>query len=207
MDDIIHVEKHRCSLLTADGFVCGEVFSSWQSLVEHQVHSVGGEHGLRSKVSLATLSNTCVICASTLKTREIAIRHTNAALLMGRCQVDMGFVNSAIIDPSDYRCLLCQEEFDSFEEHNRHAVKHLPIDPEHRFEFSADGCVGSSRSELTRREVFERLRKTSWSGEPATHRSQLRSLLQRSEKRRATCTWRTWQRRPRLSLLESWGRS
>ena len=77
-------------MLTAEGFICDQVFDSLTKLRVHQTQgrSVGGDHGARDVINLIVQVPQCPYCRSVLKTVKETVLHIKGVLKMNRCLAD-----------------------------------------------------------------------------------------------------------------------
>ena len=81
-------DEFVCTLRGASGDVCGCTFKTRRSLLMHQRHAVGGEHGVGDKCLRLTVTNQCPLCSSTFVSRLVAQNHVRRAMEKGECAVD-----------------------------------------------------------------------------------------------------------------------
>jgi len=89
-----------CDILDSVGNICGREFKTKRALLAHQRFSKAGGHSLRTLIHTMTVTNRCIYCSQTFRTRRIAQEHTLQAMLQKRCPPSTIFFHP-VIEPSD----------------------------------------------------------------------------------------------------------
>ena len=102
----------RCELQDSTGKVCGREFQTRRALLAHQRFSTAGGHSFRSIAHTITVTNQCVYCRQTFRTRRIAQEHALGALLRRRCPRQSVF-HHPVQEPAELVCPLSSISIDS----------------------------------------------------------------------------------------------
>eukprot|EP00971_Amphidinium_carterae_P017769 350227-Amphidinium_carterae.1 len=104
-------------------------FSSTTALVQHQMRSKGGTHGIAHPVFRCVQSNVCPVCSTALASRAAAKQHLKLSYLSGYCKMDLALFDWPPDAMKSWSCHQCQPplEFSSLAAFNEHLVgTHLP---------------------------------------------------------------------------------
>ena len=120
-------ERYVCEL-SGDQGRCGMVFTSWKKYMAHQTHKIGN-HGIKSPLRVAVITNQCVNCGSTFADRPTAQNHVVNSWTSGTCRTDRSHMTWALEEiVLPISCNLCAQEFGDLQTYYTHAfLTHLPF--------------------------------------------------------------------------------
>ena len=141
VEDVEH--PFTCLLVTAAGQTCGLTFATWRGLTSHQRRPSGGTHGIRHLASLLTVTNACVLCGTTCKSKWAASDHLKRAIRHQRCVLDMTHAHVSLAPITSYSCPACYCSFGSATELQWHLRTHLEpyLTPGYLFVWPAHAVV------------------------------------------------------------------
>ena len=130
----------ECDLADSARQVCGRVFTTKKGLLAHQLHSEGGEHGIRCVLSQVTLANECIACRTRFSSRAAEQHHLHRSWLRGKCIADMPAFEYSLTPPSSLVCPMydaeaghhdeeTQQPYPSYESLREHLASHFPHSP------------------------------------------------------------------------------
>ena len=120
---------HQCSLMDADGKMCGQTLFILCSFRQHMRHAKRGQHGQPS-LHPAVARAQCPSCLSHFSSLHVSADHLRRASLKGFCMPDLPLVYSLEnVEPehsdNTYTCIVCHEEFHNITMHYAHALEHF----------------------------------------------------------------------------------
>ena len=133
----------RCVLVTEREQTCGLTFATWRGLTSHQRRPSGGTHGIRHLASLLIVTNACVLCGTTCKSKWAAGDHLKHAIRHQRCVLDMTHAHVSLEPITSYSCPACCCSFGSATELQWHFRTHFEpyLTPGYLFVWPAHAVV------------------------------------------------------------------
>ena len=113
--------------MTANGQTCGLTFATWRGLTSHQRRPSGGTHGIRHLASILTVTNACVLCGTTCKSKWAASDHLKRVIRHQRCALDMTHAHVCLEPITSYACPACDCCSGSAAELQWHLRTHLEL--------------------------------------------------------------------------------
>ena len=135
-------------------------FKTHRALVQHMVHTCDGYHGFRHYAKFITLTNQCVHCRSTFKTRETAQAHTANAERTGACRTSRSKYDLHVIPITMMTCVVCGQECKDHSDMQTHLAQHSLNPPRvfkvprHRYENAEH--AGKPKTQISRRQARKR---------------------------------------------------
>ena len=125
-ENVEDVERpFRCLLVTEREQTCGLTFATWRGLTSQQRRPSGDTHGIRHLASLLTVTNACVLCGTTCKSKWAASDHLKRAIRHQRCVLDMTHAHVSLEPITSYSCPACYCSFGTATELQWHLRTHL----------------------------------------------------------------------------------
>ena len=93
-----------------------------EKFTAHQTHNKGGNHGIKSPLRVAVITNFCVKCGSTFADRSTAQNHVVNSWTRCTCKTDRSHMTwslEAVTQPIS--CNLCEQEFGDLQTYYAHA--------------------------------------------------------------------------------------
>ena len=97
------VQQFPCLFVYPDGRHCGTVCISSKQRSLHMRHT----HGRRNILRTLTVTNQCIMCLSSFRTREIAVRHIIQSVARNCCITDRSVFNWPVSCPRFLECPPC----------------------------------------------------------------------------------------------------
>eukprot|EP00959_Pyramimonas_sp_CCMP1952_P471894 9499146-Pyramimonas_sp.AAC.1 len=114
------------------GDICQHRARTQKGLLAHQRSAgLGGEHGRPNILYLLAISNRCLICSTVFKTTHETYMRIKESWKHSRCYATRTGFPYEFIEPPERTCPACSvaQEFETFEELERHLFSHLPTPP------------------------------------------------------------------------------
>ena len=70
--------------------------TSWNRFIAHQTHNKEGNHGIKSPLRVAVITNQCVDCGSAFADRATAQNHVVNSWSRGTCRTDRSHMTSSL---------------------------------------------------------------------------------------------------------------
>ena len=108
---------------------CGLIFASWKKFIAHQTRNKGGNHGIKSPLRVAVITDQCVSCGSTFADRPTAQNHAVNSWTRGTCRTDCSHMTWSLEEVTQsISCTFCAQELGDLETYYAHArLTHLPF--------------------------------------------------------------------------------
>ena len=121
-------ERYVCELLGDNGR-CGLIFTSWKKFIAHPTRNKGGNHGIKSPLRVAVITNQCVNGGSTFADRSTTQNHVGNSWSRGTCRTDGSHMTWSLKEVTEpITCNLCEQEFGDLQTDYAHArLTHLPF--------------------------------------------------------------------------------